>query len=554
MIARDFECPACGSAFIEEWSLHGSTLESKLGYWIILLNPFTVINQILLGQCFPERMYVCKACPVKLEQRSFVRCDDCSSVHSAGTWRRLGNWLGLMCPSCGSNIRCLWGIFSVVVLAVTAPAWWLPVQLTKKHWHEREYRRLAHADHVKNAFPDLRSPRKNRFAYLKAGVIFAIWMDVWISLFFSGFGHFRMQSFPMIFLFNLVFCAPAGVFFGLNMRSKFEEKGAAILSGQHKAMSLGARSNEVQPIAARSSLLARYDDSPVLLSATASASKMAASDQPAIIAKTSSSARLTVPCVIDRSSSESLSVIDSTHETGAGTLLPLTNRKMTSFLEKQLQDTSKRVDLNVDSYAPAGIVSPVIIKNELVDVSKPRPWLRYWARMFDAALYGYVIALIIGVTFFTVKQFGMFQGPTGEYIGEAIFVPLLSIPAMILWWFIEAFNISTFGATLGKWIFGVRVRELNGEKLSYSRALGRAFQVWLRGLFLMMPCATHLAQINAFIKLQSSGVTSWDSRGAFRVEHRPVSITRIIVAFLIVIPITVGYWLLSLPSSSYSHH
>jgi uncharacterized RDD family membrane protein YckC len=52
-------------------------------------------------------------------------------------------------------------------------------------------------------------------------------------------------------------------------------------------------------------------------------------------------------------------------------------------------------------------------------------------------------------------------------------------------WLYEAFMLSSsYQATLGKMIFGMKVTDLNGNRISFERATGRHFAKWLSGLIL----------------------------------------------------------------------
>ncbi|MFZ0796507.1 MAG: RDD family protein [Terriglobales bacterium] len=52
-------------------------------------------------------------------------------------------------------------------------------------------------------------------------------------------------------------------------------------------------------------------------------------------------------------------------------------------------------------------------------------------------------------------------------------------------WLYEAFmESSSYQATLGKMIFGMKVTDLNGNRISFERATGRHFAKWLSGLVL----------------------------------------------------------------------
>ena len=52
-------------------------------------------------------------------------------------------------------------------------------------------------------------------------------------------------------------------------------------------------------------------------------------------------------------------------------------------------------------------------------------------------------------------------------------------------WLYEAFMLSSqYQATLGKMIFGMKVTDLYGNRISFARATGRHFAKWLSGMIL----------------------------------------------------------------------
>jgi uncharacterized RDD family membrane protein YckC len=54
-------------------------------------------------------------------------------------------------------------------------------------------------------------------------------------------------------------------------------------------------------------------------------------------------------------------------------------------------------------------------------------------------------------------------------------------------WLYEAFmESSSYQATLGKMIFGMKVTDLNGNRISFERATGRHFAKWLSAITLFI--------------------------------------------------------------------
>jgi hypothetical protein len=116
-------CPGCGLSKFKVW---------RLPNWMVMhwiLNPGLAFNEIVLGQRLPRESLECRNCELPLVQRSYIVCPHCSGMHPAARWsgrHAFRQWLGLVCPTCQSRIPCLWNVFSILILAVTSPLWYLP--------------------------------------------------------------------------------------------------------------------------------------------------------------------------------------------------------------------------------------------------------------------------------------------------------------------------------------------------------------------------------------------------------------------------------------------
>lgn len=148
-------------------------------------------------------------------------------------------------------------------------------------------------------------------------------------------------------------------------------------------------------------------------------------------------------------------------------------------------------------------------------VKQTRPWVRFWARIFDYLLFGFVIGVLIGV----------FDIP----IGAAANGPFLGMGVIFLWVFIESILLCTWGATPGKWIMHCTIRDDEGKKLSFMRALNRSFSVWWLGVGAGVPIISLITMIVACVKLSNSHVTTWDNTGQCHVEHQKVDWWRTLI-------------------------
>ena len=150
-------------------------------------------------------------------------------------------------------------------------------------------------------------------------------------------------------------------------------------------------------------------------------------------------------------------------------------------------------------------------------VAQVRPWVRYWARMFDIYLAAILGGIVIGI--FNPDAFN-------EKGSDQLF----GLVVVFAWVFIESLLLSTIGTTPGKWLLKTRIIPPSGETPSFSAALSRSFKVWLRGLGIGFPIATVITCIVAHGKLTKSGSTTWDSEDGFTVVHGRIGSLRAIVA------------------------
>lgn len=147
-----------------------------------------------------------------------------------------------------------------------------------------------------------------------------------------------------------------------------------------------------------------------------------------------------------------------------------------------------------------------------------RPWVRFFARTIDMFSFSIIAGLILGIIFESASKMN-------GYVLGFIFG--------ILYIFVEPMMLSTWGSTPGKALLNIRLRREDGNRLSYSDALNRSFQVWLRGCGAGIPIVALFTQIGAYNRLRNEGKTSWDHDGHYRYIHKDISSVRIIVVTLV---------------------
>ena len=105
-------------------------------------------------------------------------------------------------------------------------------------------------------------------------------------------------------------------------------------------------------------------------------------------------------------------------------------------------------------------------------------WIRVVAAIIDAIILRIVVAPV-GMIFGGLGMAGMMSGIPHrglKILGGGITIILLIFGS----WLYEAFmESSSYQATLGKMIFGMKVTDLYGNRISFERATGRHFAKWL---------------------------------------------------------------------------
>ncbi len=174
--------------------------------------------------------------------------------------------------------------------------------------------------------------------------------------------------------------------------------------------------------------------------------------------------------------------------------------------------------------------------SSLERTTTPRPWVRYWARSFDFALY-YLITLFIVFPVVISSGWGLFFTPIYMAVMFGVFFLAIVIEAIMLsWW----------GTTPGKWVLQVQVRDHTGEKLTYAQALKRSGDVWFRGLALGIPVINLMALLIAFLSLKKHGESSWDRDSQLAVSHQPISLGRWIFGLTVVLALPLSEFLMNL--------
>jgi len=156
--------------------------------------------------------------------------------------------------------------------------------------------------------------------------------------------------------------------------------------------------------------------------------------------------------------------------------------------------------------------------------SEPRPWQRLAARVFDYAIWGLVLALLLS----ELRGLNVVPGEFAFWVGHPLLAPVLITAS---WIPIEALLIASIGTTPGKWLFGVFLQfsisdayARRDTRAQLDRALRRSFRVWWEGIGCGFPLLAPVLIAVAYEKLAQNQETDWDFAQDVLVTHGPAGV------------------------------
>jgi hypothetical protein len=153
--------------------------------------------------------------------------------------------------------------------------------------------------------------------------------------------------------------------------------------------------------------------------------------------------------------------------------------------------------------------------------SEPRPWHRLAARLFDYALWGLVLALLLS----ELRGADLMPENVAWWLGHPLIAPVL---ITLTWVPIEGLLIASLGTTPGKWLFGVYLQfsisdayARRDARAHFERGLKRAFRVWWEGVACGFALLAPILIAVAYEKVAQSQETDWDFAQDCLVTHGP---------------------------------
>lgn len=189
-------------------------------------------------------------------------------------------------------------------------------------------------------------------------------------------------------------------------------------------------------------------------------------------------------------------------------------------IEKQLHDMNRAKEVCID-IRNAGItfhdLDASYYLKELSKASRPEdkwkpqpipefsgrtpvhPWKRFLARLIDLSILE-LTALFLTAVVLRIR-------PMNDFIYSVIG---FSLSVHLFWLPIEALLLHYWGTTPGKWIFGIRMESANGGRLSFSAAIGRAWDVLHYGHGFCIPFYIYWRLYKSYRQYNDDCFLPWD--------------------------------------------
>lgn len=157
-----------------------------------------------------------------------------------------------------------------------------------------------------------------------------------------------------------------------------------------------------------------------------------------------------------------------------------------------------------------------------------KPWTRFWARNVDLNVFIMLLQIIV---------FGVNSGWGNQLINNQVANSLFWLGNVVVWIFIEAALLSTWGTTPGKWFLGVKITDQQGKKLEFIPALRRSFNVWLKGMGVGVPLFSLFTWIYCYGELKKHHVTSWDREGHFVITFEKTNTLKVVLLSVLMVSV-----------------
>lgn len=150
-------------------------------------------------------------------------------------------------------------------------------------------------------------------------------------------------------------------------------------------------------------------------------------------------------------------------------------------------------------------------------------WRRLLARLFDLYVYQFIVTAFLRL---------VLNVNTSIEIGwKLVEIPL----PIILMYFVEPVLLCIMGTTFGKWIFGIRVQNKEGRKLSYDAAKRRAFRVFFYGMGAYFTPTMLWRLWVSYVDSKERKLLPWEDESVYCVRDRKKRRFAVFVVCLVVL-------------------
>ena len=157
-----------------------------------------------------------------------------------------------------------------------------------------------------------------------------------------------------------------------------------------------------------------------------------------------------------------------------------------------------RYDQALHTAGAAVRLSPTVPASDRVQPVRC-PWRRFFARTLDSALVSLLLWTVLALVFRV--NIARVPGLVDWLLGLVQWGVL--IPA-------EGLLLSKWGTTPGKWIMGIRMEHVDGRRLTFGEAAGRAWRIFTRGMGWTIPIYNLYRLWRSYRAVKETGEAEWD--------------------------------------------
>ena len=162
-------------------------------------------------------------------------------------------------------------------------------------------------------------------------------------------------------------------------------------------------------------------------------------------------------------------------------------------------------DLDVDLYL--NDIDNQILNSDVIPQVK-EPVRRFIARLLDLTLYYSLIVIVTFISPFIDLNYS-----------ETKLVTILMVISLLIMLIVEPLFISLFGTTPGKSILGLYIKDIDENKLTYSKAIQRTAKVLIYGMAFNIPIIGEYCLYKSYLLCMNENL-SWDKSNIVSLKDK----------------------------------